>query len=211
MTPPFGRLLLASASPRRRDLLAQAGFACEVCPSDVTETPFEGERPDAYCARNAREKALGIARARPSECAGAVVLAADTIVVSPHGAILEKPRDAPHASAMLRELSDRTHQVLTGVCVANGTTGAVIHEELVSTRVLFRRLEEAEIEAYVASGEPFDKAGSYGIQGRAAGFVKAIDGSYTNVVGLPLAEVVVRLRTLLGFAGAKPKRGGETP
>jgi septum formation protein len=189
-----GRLILASASPRRRALLAQAGLTCEVVVSNVAEVPAPGESPEAYCARNAREKALDVAKSRPMEAAGAVVLAADTIVVSPEGSILEKPQDESHAVAMLTALAGRTHRVLTGVCLVSGNDTRVLGQIVVATQVLFRDIPRAEMDAYVASGEPFDKAGSYGIQGRAAAFVRALQGSYTNVVGLPLCEVVEMLR-----------------
>ncbi len=198
------RIVLASASPRRRELLAQAGHACEVIASTVAEIPAPGEAPESYCARNAREKAHDVFRKRASECTGAVVVAADTIVVSPEGRILEKPADAKHARAMLGSLSGRTHRVLTGICLLSGDDGHEYATEVVSTQVLFRALSEADIEAYIATGEPFDKAGSYGIQGRAAGFVRSLQGSYTNVVGLPLCEVVVHLERLLA-----PRKGTQ--
>ena len=192
------RLLLASASPRRKELLAQAGYLCDVIASGIAEIPYPGEAPDAYCARNAREKALDVAKSRNPLCAGALVLAADTIVVSPTGSILEKPGDATHARSMLTALSGRTHRVLTGVCIVSGDVGDVLVQEVVTTQVLFRDLSPADIDHYIASGEPFDKAGAYGIQGRAARFVRALQGSYTNVVGLPLCEVDLHLRALLG-------------
>lgn len=195
------RIVLASASPRRRELLAQAGYACDVIPSAVAESPAPGETPEAYCKRNAREKAQDVFRSHPEGCAGAVVLAADTIVVSPDGRILEKPADAAHAKAMLAALSGSTHRVLTGLCLLGGNDGREHATEVVTTQVLFRPLSEADIEAYIATGEPFDKAGSYGIQGRAAGFVRSLQGSYTNVVGLPLCEVVLHLQGLLASSG----------
>jgi len=188
------RIILASASPRRRELLAQAGIACEVRVSHVPEQPFPQEKPDAYCTRLARDKAQGVRAAHADGVKGAAIVAADTIVVSPIGDILEKPRDAAHAHEMLASLSGHTHRVLTGLCVVDGNTGEVLASECVSTLVVFRALAEDEKRAYVASGEPFDKAGGYGIQGRAAGFVRALQGSYTNVVGLPLAETVEHLR-----------------
>ena len=184
------RIILASASPRRRELLAQAGIACEVRVSHVPERPFPKEEPGAYCTRLAREKAQGVRESHANETKGAAIVAADTIVVSPDGDILEKPRDPAHAHEMLAMLSGHTHRVLTGLCVVDGNTGDVLASECVGTRVVFRTLGEDEKNAYVASGEPFDKAGGYGIQGRAAGFVRAVEGSYTNVVGLPLAETV---------------------
>ena len=191
------RIVLASASPRRRELLAQAGHACEVIASTVAEIPAPGEAPDSYCSRNAREKAHDVFRKSPSACKGAVVVAADTIVVSPDGRILEKPADSTRARTMLGSLSGRTHRVLTGICLVSGDDGHEYATEVVSTQVLFRTLSEADIEAYIATGEPFDKAGAYGIQGFAAGFVRSLQGSYTNVVGLPLCEIVVHLQRIL--------------
>lgn len=192
----FERLILASASPRRRELLESAGLACEVIVSGVDEVPRKGEAPEDYVRRNAREKALGVALNQPLKTAGSIVLAADTIVVSPSGAILEKPRDAGHAREMLESLSHKTHRVVSGFALVNGTTGAILADEVVETRVLFRALSAEDVERYIASGEPFDKAGGYGIQGGAAQFVRAVEGSYTNVVGLPLCEVMEHLKGL---------------
>ena len=190
----FERLILASASPRRRELLASAGLTCEVVVAGIDERPQWGELPLAYAARNAREKAVFVAQNDPLKTARAVVLAADTIVVSAQNQILEKPRDAAHARQMLQALSDKTHSVVSGYALVNGTTGEILECQTVQTLVLFRALSALEIDIYIATGEPFDKAGSYGIQGKAAHFVRALDGSYTNVVGLPLAEVVVALQ-----------------
>jgi septum formation protein len=174
-------LVLASASPRRRELLAAAGIAVEVLPVDVDETSASGETPDAHVQRLARQKAVaGLAR-RPK----AVVLGADTIVVVA-GQILGKPRDAEDAARMLRLLSGRVHEVLTGVALASARGISV---EMARTQVWFGALSEAEIADYIASGEPRDKAGAYAVQGLASRFVVRIDGSYSNVVGLPVALV----------------------
>lgn len=176
-------LVLASASPRRRELLGLLGVLFEVLPSDVDERRRPGERPVAYVDRLAREKAGRGASLRP----GAIVLAADTCVVC-EDAILDKPGDDAEAgTAALRRLSGRSHTVLTGVAVSGPRgLGAVTVETMVS----FRALSPGEIAWYVALGEGRDKAGGYGIQGHAGLFVKAISGSSSNVVGLPLAETV---------------------
>jgi len=174
-------LVLASASPRRRELLAAAGIAFEVLPVDLDETPLDGELPEAHVRRLALAKAEAARAQRPE----AVVLGADTIVVAA-GRILGKPRDAEDAAWMLRTLAGRAHEVLTGVAVA-GVRGCTV--ELERTRVWFAPLSDQEIGDYVGSGEPRDKAGAYAIQGLASKFVLRIDGSYSNVVGLPVALV----------------------
>jgi septum formation protein len=176
--PCTPRLVLASASPRRRELLATLGRAFAVVVPEIDETPVPGEHPRAFAERLAQEKADAVPDA-------GLVVAADTIVVQ-NETILGKPADAAHAREMLRSLSGRTHEVITGVCV-KGEGRSVVFS--VGTDVVFRTLEEAEIEAYIATGEPMDKAGAYAIQGGAAHMVRAIRGSYTNVVGLPLCEL----------------------
>jgi septum formation protein len=174
------RLVLASQSPRRRELLAGLGFALEIRPADTDESVHGGEGPRAYVARVAREKA----RAVP----GAVVLAADTAVVL-GDEILGKPRDEADAARMLRALSGTSHQVLTAVCVRRTDRGpAQEREALVATEVRFRPLLEREIAWYVATGEPLDKAGAYALQGAGGALVEAVSGSVSGVVGLPLAE-----------------------
>ncbi|MBI1815072.1 MAG: septum formation inhibitor Maf [Deltaproteobacteria bacterium] len=176
-------LVLASASPRRRELLAQLGVPFEVLPSEVPEEPLAGESPEAFAARVAREKADEVAAQRPA----AWVLAADTVVTI-EGRILGKPADAIDARRMLRELSGRTHRVLTAVTLRSPSRQRS-EDLLCATAVTMRPLSDREIEQYLDSGEPFDKAGGYGIQGRASPFIAAVNGSYTNVVGLPLDEV----------------------
>ena len=178
-------LVLASGSPRRRELLAQLGIALQVAPSAVAEGGRPGEGARAYVARIAEEKARAVAAQRP----GAVVLGADTEVVL-DGRVFGKPRDPADARAMLGALAGREHEVLSGV-FAIGPGGA--HGTVVSTRVRFRPIAPAEAAWYVATGEPMDKAGAYGIQGRGGIFVEAIEGSYSNVVGLPLAETLALL------------------
>lgn len=190
----FEKIILASASPRRRDLLNQAGYQHEVIVSNITEKRRQGERPEDYVQRNAREKALAVCNTQPVSVAKALVLAADTIVVAYDNEVLEKPADADEARRMLNKLSARTHRVMTGYAICNGTTGEIIDCKTIQTQVLFRQLFADEIDRYIATGEPFDKAGSYGIQGHALTFVESIEGSYTNVVGLPMAHVVLDLR-----------------
>ena len=184
-------LILASASPRRRELLAAAGIAFETLSVDIDETHRNGETPDGFVRRLAREKADAAAFRRP----GAVVLGADTIVLI-DGQILGKPRDLADASRMLHLLSGRPHEVLTGIALVG--LGEVI-SEIARTTVWFGTLSSQEIAAYVESGEPLDKAGAYAIQGLASRFVDRIDGSYSNVVGLPVALVY---RLLKGYSEA---------
>jgi septum formation protein len=177
------RLVLGSASPRRAVLLQRLGVDFDVRASDVTETVLAGEPAEAFVRRAAREKGAEVARAS----GGAWVLSADTIVVV-DDAVLGKPVDPADARRMLQRLSGRTHAVLTAVALT-AAGGELAAELLVRTVVEFRVLTEVEIGANIASGEPFDKAGAYAIQGGAAGFVARVEGSYTNVVGLPLDEV----------------------
>lgn len=176
-------LILASGSPRRAELLRQAGLDFEIVVPQIDEAPLPGEAPDEFVCRTAREKAESL----PAN--HAVILAADTAVVD--GArILGKPLDAADAVAMLRSLSGRTHEVMTGVCIRFPDRTVCFHME---TSVTFRTLSEKEIADYVATGEPMDKAGAYAIQGGAAKMVRRVDGSYSNVVGLPLCEVIEEL------------------
>lgn len=190
-------VVLASASPRRRDLLTLLGLAFDVAPADVDESWRNGEAPPIHAERLAREKAE--ARQRP----GAVVVAADTIVVV-DGEILGKPRDASEAAAMLQRLQGREHVVHTAVAVAYG--GRVV-SGTEATRVWFRPLDGDAIAAYVATGEPLDKAGAYGIQGFGAVLVQRIDGDYFTVMGLGLSRLV----DLLGALGLRYAFGTVTP
>jgi septum formation protein len=179
------RLILASASPRRRELLAAAGFEFDVDVADVDERRHAGESPPAYVERVARAK-TAVASARHAD---RPVIGADTVVVV-DGDVLGKPGDSAAAEAMLLRLSGRAHEVLTGIAVAwQGSVTAAIER----TTVWMRPLTDVEIGWYVASGEPMDKAGAYAIQGLASRFVTRIDGSYTNVVGLPVAALVALL------------------
>lgn len=184
------RLVLASASPRRHDLLSAAGFEFEVLPVDIDEHHRAGEEPAAYVARLAESKARAGAALRGD----AIVLGADTTVTI-DGLVLAKPDDEADARRMLRLLSGRVHEVLTGVSLVGPNTAMV---DVARTHVWFEAISEDDIEAYVASGEPFGKAGAYAIQGRAARFVTRIEGDYPNVVGLPVALVHRRLRELVG-------------
>ena len=182
------RLVLASQSPRRRDLLDAAGIAYDVGAVDVDERRHGGEAPEVYAERLAREKATAGARQFPDRA----VLGADTVVVV-DDEVLGKPRDAEDAVRMLARLSGRSHDVLTGVAIAHAGR---VHSAVDRTRVWFTVLSDAEIEAYVASGEPLDKAGAYAIQGLASRFIPRIEGSYANVVGLPVTTVIEILRVL---------------
>ena len=184
MTVTHTKLILASASPRRRELLALAGVPFEIVVSPAQEpAPDVNEHPAAYAARMARLKAAAVAEAHPT----AVVLGADSVVAVGE-TILGKPADAADALRMLRLLSGRSHQVVTGCALfAPGREPEIF---TVATDVTMGMVSEDRLTAYVATGEPMDKAGAYAIQGGAAAFVTTICGSYTNVVGLPLAEVV---------------------
>jgi septum formation protein len=186
-------LILASASPRRRELLAQAGFSFEVAPAHVPEVRKPGEDPIRFVTRLAREKAEAVAASRPVT-PDTIVLGADTIVVVEEE-VLGKPQDAADATRMLRLLSGQTHQVITGVCLAKGRERQRAVEV---TFVRFATLSNEEIDAYVATGEPLDKAGAYAIQGRAGRWVPRIHGCYFNVVGLPLALVSSMIEAMQG-------------
>lgn len=177
--------MLASASPRRLELLGLADLDPLVRPADVDESPLPGESPEASVARLAGTKATAVAKA------GEVVLAADTTVVI-EGESLGKPDDASHAVSMLRRLAGRAHTVSTGVAV-RAASGALT-TRVVTTEVVLTALSEEEIHAYIATGEPFGKAGAYAIQGRAAVLVERLTGSWTNVVGLPMVEALRMLR-----------------
>jgi septum formation protein len=180
-------LLLASASPRRRELMATLGVPFEVLATEIDETLPSGEAPELSVARLAIEKAETGLERRPE----ALVLGADTLVVL-DGFAFGKPRDAAQARSMLRELSGRTHRVWTGVAVARA--GAPTLVRAVVAEVSFRALSSQEIDAYVATGEPLDKAGAYAIQGRASAFVTELHGELSTVVGLPMSATIELLR-----------------
>ena len=189
-------LILASASPRRRELLTQAGLLFTVIPADIDETPLPDEPAAAYVQRLAIEKAQAICslhRHRHSAADPLIILAADTAVVLPDGKILGKPASPTAAAGMLSLLSGRTHAVMTGLAAVTPQrtcSGVEI------TQVTLNLIPAAEIEAYVATGEPLDKAGAYAIQGYAARWIPRIEGDYFNVVGLPIARVLALLAEL---------------
>lgn len=179
-------MILASSSPRRRELLQQIGVRFRIQVQAVDETPGAGEAPDAYVARLALAKARAVAALN----SGSLVLGADTTVVLDNQ-LLVKPADDADARCMLRAMSGRTHEVLTAVALVQNAHEVV---QVVRTAVTFCALTEAQIDAYIATGEPADKAGAYGIQGFGAVLVAGINGSYSNVVGLPLTETAALLR-----------------
>ena len=179
-------LVLASASPRRQELLRSAGITFEVQPAHIPEDPLPGEAAKDCAERLAREKAFAVARQRPHDC----VLGADTVVVV-DGQLLGKPSDAADAARMLRMLSGREHQVITGVCLVVNGLPSVASE---TTLVTVSEITDKEIADYIASGEPMDKAGAYAIQGIASRWISRIEGDYSNVVGLPVALVYGMLR-----------------
>jgi septum formation protein len=181
------KLILASASPRRQQLLRELGIAFDVHPADIVEERKSGEEPLAYATRLAQEKAVKVARQFPQQ----IVLGADTIVVV-DSEVLGKPADAGDAARMLRMLSARTHRVITAVSLVTG--GRDADTRTCASDVCFRQLEEREIQEYIAGGEPMDKAGAYAIQGEAARWILRLTGDYSNVVGLPLPLVAEMLR-----------------
>lgn len=201
---PDSPLVLGSASPRRRDLVAILGVPLVVRSASADESVQPGETPQAYVERVTLAK-LDAVRAQ-HEGPGAGVLVADTIVIAPDGTLLGKPRDDEEGRAMLARLAGAAHHVSTHFALAElaasaalpgaGESGPPLHAQTVTTRVTFRALSSAEIHAYVATGEGRDKAGSYAVQGGAAAFVERIDGSFTNVVGLPVCELLLALRAI---------------
>lgn len=184
------RVVLASGSPRRRQLLSWVGLDVDVAPAGIDETRGFGEDPVAYAERLAASKAAAQAGAHPD----APVVAADT-VVHRSGVVFDKPADRATARATLADLSGGAHAVTTGVCVRRGERARVFH---VTTQVRFRDLTPDEIAAYVATGEADDKAGAYAIQGRGGVFVAAVEGSWTNVMGLPVEETLAALGAIAG-------------
>lgn len=182
------RVVLASASPRRRQLLNLIGIEHEVRPANIDESMRTREAPRRHAERLAREKATAIATRDPD----LITIGADTVVVI-NRKVLGKPKDKAEAAHMLSQLSGREHTVITAVAVARGKK---LRSSIEEVRVKFRRLREDEIEAYVATGEPMDKAGAYGIQGYGATIVECIDGDYFAVMGLPLVRLTVLLRDL---------------
>lgn len=184
---PDGGIVLASASPRRRELLASAGILVNAVPSRIAEDFLPGEPVQDHVRRLAETKARAVAGLH----AGRFFIGADTVVVC-NGEVMGKPRDRADAERMLRKLSGMPHEVITGYAVYDALEDRT-RVEAATTRVYFKALEAVEIEAYVSTGCPLDKAGAYGIQGRGAYLIERIEGSYTNVVGLPLCETVEAL------------------
>jgi septum formation protein len=191
-------LVLASASPRRQELLRNAEIPFEVQPANIPEDPLPGEAAKECAERLAREKALAIARQRPNDC----VLGADT-VITVDGKILGKPADAADATRMLRLLSGREHQVITGVCLVVNGESFVASE---TTLVTVNEITDQEIADYIATGEPMDKAGAYAIQGIASRWIPRIEGDYSNVVGLPVSLVLGMLQKHCNL-NCHPERG----
>lgn len=186
------QLVLASASPRRRELLQQIGLKFQVIPSLAEEHILAGETPEEHVIRLSLDKATEVANRK--NVSGRWFIGSDTIVLCDNQ-ILGKPQDEAHATTMLTQLSGREHQVLSGYAVLDRQTGEQ-RTEAVSTKVWFRQLTEAEITGYIATGEPADKAGAYAIQGLGISFVARIEGSYTNVVGLPLCKLTLAMKEL---------------
>jgi septum formation protein len=184
-------LVLASSSPRRKELLKTLGIAFEVIPSFVYEVRLHAESPEDFALRASTEKALAVARDLKAD---SVVIGADTIVVV-DGEILGKPRDKAEAKSMLRKISGREHKVITGFSIVKAKT-EVLHVEYLESSVKIKALAAWEIEGYIKTAEPMDKAGAYGAQGIGAFMVEEIQGSFTNVVGLPLAQLVDALTKL---------------
>jgi septum formation protein len=185
-----GRIILASASPRRSELMALAGMAFVAAPANICEDVLPGEQPAEHVTRLAREKAQAASRT----VEGRYFIGADTVVAL-DGRIMGKPLDEEDAFLMLSALSGKTHEVITGFAVLDREKGEC-RSESVRTEVTFRTIGEQEIRDYIASGCPMDKAGAYAIQGRAVHFVRSISGSYTNVIGLPMAELYELLQSM---------------
>jgi len=199
-----GKLILASASPRRIEMLQLMGLDIDVLPSGIDEAFRRGETPREHVLRLSEEKALAVARSHPSDW----VLGADTIVIIA-GEVLGKPGSVAEAKEMLEKLSGREHEVFTGFCIVRQKTGILIRE-VVESSVLFREVTGDEMDWYTASEEPYDKAGAYAVQGIGAFFIREIRGSYTNVMGLPLCEVIDALKRVsaIGFPGGNHERRG---
>jgi septum formation protein len=193
------RIVLASQSPRRAELIGRLGLQFDTVPADIDETPFEGEAPEAHAERLAREKAQAVAAVHPD----ALVVGSDTIVVI-DGDILGKPRDTAQAVEMLLRLAGREHEVCTGIAVVRGGR---VESGLERVRVRFRALDRRACEEYVATGEPMDKAGAYGIQGFGSAIVEGVDGDYFAVMGLPVVgmlALIERFGWRYAFGELKP-------
>lgn len=199
MTSPTAPLVLASASPRRSDLLSRAGLRFEIVPADIEELQREGESPASMVERLARQKATAVAAPLPGSPRRWVIGADTTVVVGEQ--VLGKPDDPEHAVELLLRLVGRSHVVLTGVAVCT-SGGGEMRSRVVSSRVHMRAASVEELRAYVATGEPLDKAGAYALQGEGRRFVSRVEGSETNVIGLPVDETLELLRHL-GAAGSE--------
>lgn len=193
------KLILASASPRRKELLKLTGLYFEIKPSNTEEVFLNGETPGEHVLRLSEEKAVSVASHNPDDW----VLGADTIVII-NGEVLGKPEVADEAREMLRKLSGREHTVITGFCIVRRSAD-IIAKNSVESKVVFKEIHEDEIDWYVRKKEPYDKAGGYAVQGIGAFFIKEIHGSYTNVVGLPLCEVMETLRKIGAIRFSKGK------
>lgn len=200
------KLILASKSPRRRYLLTQAGLVFSVIPSTVDESSISISSPSLFAKVLAEAKAIDVSEKHPESW----VIGADTIVLI-DGLILGKPESREHAAEMLNRLSGQTHQVITGYCICQQASGKRINDSI-KTDVTFKKLSEKEIQWYIHTSEPFDKAGAYAIQGLGTFLVKSIRGSYTNVVGLPVCEVIECLirEGVVGFDNAGNRSGAAT-
>lgn len=194
-------IILASSSPRRKELLKSLGISFKVIPSNLEEVQLDGEVPARAAVRLAQAKALAVARRFPE----AVVLGADTVVLLGKE-VMGKPKSLAEAERMLKKLSGRTHLVITGFCLLNPEDNRVI-KKAITTKVKMKRFSPAELKGYLKSGEPLDKAGAYAVQGIGAFLIKSVQGSYSNVVGLPLAEVSEAFKEL-GIPYLKVSRDG---
>ena len=200
----WGRFILASASPRRVELLKLTGLQFEVIPGCVNEAYMKGETPEEHVLRLSEEKAQVIASRYPD----AWVLGADTIVII-NGEILGKPRTISEAKEMLGKLSGQEHRVFTGFTIAKKTTGILIRD-VVASLVTFKEIPEDEMAWYIRSDEPYDKAGGYAVQGMSTIFIREIRGSYTNVMGLPLCEVVEALKSIGAIEFSEENHGADS-
>lgn len=192
------KIVLASASPRRSELMELAGIGCTVIPADICEDVFPGEEATDHVRRLSREKALAVAA---KGVPGRFFIGSDTVVVL-EGRIMGKPADEAEAFEMLSSLSGRDHQVISGIAVLDAASGEC-RSQAVITDVLFKQLAAQEISSYIATGCPMDKAGAYAIQGGAVHFIRSISGSYTNVIGLPMTELYELLQAM-GALGENP-------
>lgn len=184
-------IVLASSSPRRRELLKKLGIDFRVIPPQIDETPFPDEPPYSYVLRTSTEKALSVSRSLSGNW---IVIGADT-TVTVDDEILGKPEDKEEARVILNKLSGREHTVITAFCIVR-SKAEILHKQIVESKVRIKRLEPWEIEGYIKTGEPMDKAGAYGIQGIGAFMIEEIHGSYTNIVGLPLSQLIYVLTKL---------------